>query len=207
MNLDHSTIEVVLNDYYAGDWVDKLDELKTNIDERQVIANAGAYALGRKTDDMIIASLAGASTTIAASSSGMTLSKVQTALETLGNADVPDDGERYAVVGWGQWTDLLALPEFASADYVGKDALPFLNTQARKWLGTTWIPHSALPVSSNTRTCYWYHKSAIGHAIGSDVVTDITWNGPKASHFVNNMMSQGAGLIESTGVVAINCSE
>src|ERR1700748_1161131 len=43
MNLDHSTIEIALSDYYAGDWVDKLDELKTNIDERQIIANAGAY--------------------------------------------------------------------------------------------------------------------------------------------------------------------
>ena len=54
MNLDHSNIEVVLEDYYAGDWIDRLDELKINIDERQVIANAGANALGRKTDELII---------------------------------------------------------------------------------------------------------------------------------------------------------
>jgi hypothetical protein len=207
MNLDHSNIEVVMNDYYAGDWVDKLDEIKTNIDERQVIANAGAYALGRKTDDMIIAAMSGATTTIASNTSGMTLAKVQSALETLGYADVPDDGDRYAIVGWSQWTDLLALPQFASADYVGKDELPFLNTQARKWLGTTWIPHSALPVASTVRTCYWYHKSAVAQAIGADVQSDITWNGPKASHFVNNMMSQGVGLIDGTGVVAINCNE
>ena len=32
-----------------------MDELKTNIDERTVVANAGAYALGRKTDELIIA--------------------------------------------------------------------------------------------------------------------------------------------------------
>ena len=51
-------------DYYAGDWFDQLDALKTNIDERQVIANAGAYALGRKTDDLIIAALTGTSQTI-----------------------------------------------------------------------------------------------------------------------------------------------
>ena len=37
-----------LLDYFAGEWVDQLDELKTNIDERQVLANAGAFALGRK---------------------------------------------------------------------------------------------------------------------------------------------------------------
>jgi hypothetical protein len=28
MNLDHTAIEVILSDYYAGDWVDRLDELK-----------------------------------------------------------------------------------------------------------------------------------------------------------------------------------
>src|SRR3546814_21149017 len=53
MNVDHEPVEVQLADYYAGDWVDRLDELKTNIDERMVIANAGAYALGRKTDEQI----------------------------------------------------------------------------------------------------------------------------------------------------------
>lgn len=207
MNLDHSNVEVTLADYYAGDWVDRLDELKVNIDERQIIASAGANALGRKTDDMIIAALATSGTPIAASSTGLTLGKIQAALEQLGNNEVPDDGERYAVVGWKQWSDLLGLKEFASADYVGKDELPFLSTQAKRWLGTLWIPHSALPVSSGTRTCFWYHKSAIGHAIGSDVQTDISWHGDKASHFVNNMMSQGVGLIEATGVVGINCSE
>ena len=49
MNIDHTPIECSLADYYAGDWVDKLDELKLDIDERMVVANAGAYALGRKT--------------------------------------------------------------------------------------------------------------------------------------------------------------
>src|SRR6185295_16884443 len=45
MNLSYSNVEVALSDYYAGDWVDRLDE-------RQVIASAGAYALGRKTDEL-----------------------------------------------------------------------------------------------------------------------------------------------------------
>ena len=66
MNLDHTNVECTLEDYYAGDWVDHLDELKTNIDERQVIANAGAYALGRKSDEMIITALDGATTNVIA---------------------------------------------------------------------------------------------------------------------------------------------
>jgi len=211
MNLDHSTVEVMLQDFYAGDWIDKLDELKINIDERQVIANAGAYALGRKTDEIIIGKLAavGAGQLVGDGGIGMTLDKIMTALAKLGDADVPDDGERYAIVGWKQWTELLRLEEFSSADFVGPDELPFRATfQAKKWLGTLWIPQSGLPVDQNgVRKCFWYHKSAVGHAAGADVQTDISWHGDRAAHFVNNMMSQGAALIDQTGIVAIAADE
>jgi hypothetical protein len=211
MNLSHTAIEATLSDYYAGDWVDRLDELKVNIDERQVIANAGAYALGRKTDELIITALASVSggQEIGDGNTGMTITKVMEAFEKLGNADVPDDGERYGVVGWKQWSQLLQIPEFASAEYVGPDELPFQSiTQAKRWLGMLIIPHSGLPVdSSDIRSCFFYHRTAIGHAAGSDVQTDITWHGDRAAHFVNNMMSQGAALIDSSGVVEIKCDE
>ena len=35
MELAHTTVDVTLSDYYAAEYIDKLDELKTNIDERQ----------------------------------------------------------------------------------------------------------------------------------------------------------------------------
>jgi hypothetical protein len=144
MNLDHTNVEVTLADYYAGDWVDRLEELKSNINERQVIASAGAYALGRKTDELIITALATASThTVAEANTGLTKAKILNAFETLGENDVPDDSQRFAVVGWKQWTELLAIPEFVSADYVGDTGLPFGTAmQAKQWLGTIWIPHS-----------------------------------------------------------------
>ena len=211
MNLDHSSVTATLQDFYAGDWVDRLDELKVNIDERQVIANAGAYALGRKADELIITKLDGvsASQDVAHDNTGLSLSKVLEAQAMLGEADVPDDGERFAVVGWKQWNDLLQIPQFASADYVAADQLPFQATmQAKKWLGTLWIPHSGLPVDgSDIRSCFWYHKTAIGHGSGADVETDITWHGDRAAYFVNNMMSQGSVLIDETGIVKILADE
>ncbi len=208
MSVSHSAVECFLEDYYAGDWVDTLDELKTNINERQVIARAGAYALGRKTDEMIIAGL-GATTqaTTVDAALGLTLDKTLEAFLLFGAQDVPEDGHRYAVVGWKQWTDLLQISEFADADYVGSDDLPWKGTQAKRWLGTLWLPHSGLPLNGNVRDCFWYHKTAIGHAIGSEVKTDITWHGDRAAHFVNNMMSQGACLIDGTGVVRMPCVE
>ena len=208
MNLDHSAVEVTLQDYYAGDWVDRLDELKTNIDERQIIVNAGAYALGRKTDEMIINALNTATKSVTDTAAGLTKAKVLEAFELLGEGDVPDDGQRFAVVGWKQWSELLAIEEFSSADYVGADELPWRGTQAKRWLGTLWVPHSGLPIDGgDVRSCFWYHRSAIGHAVSADVQTDVTWHGDRAAHFVNNMMSQGSGLIDNDGVVVINCDE
>lgn len=210
MNLAHSNIEVTLQDYYAGDWVDHLDELKTNIDERQVIASAGAQALGRKTDELIINQLASATSNVIADGNvGLTKDKVLQAFETFGDNDVPDDGQRYCIVGWKQWSELLALDEFVRSDYIGHNELPFATiTQAKSWLGTIWIPHSGLPIDGNDiRSCFWFHKNAVGHAMASDVETDITWHGDRAAHFVNNMMSQGAGLIDEAGIIVINSDE
>lgn len=210
MNLTHSNVECTLQDFYAGDWVDRLQELKINIPERQVIAAAGANALGRKTDELIIDALKTATThTIIDSNTGLTKAKVLDAFETFGENDVPDDAQRFAVIGWKQWSDLLAIDEFSSADYVGAANLPYSTiTQAKMWLGTVWIPHSGLPIDGNDiRSCSFYHKTAIGHASGSDVQTDISWHGDRAAHFVNNMMSQGTALIDAGGVITIKCDE
>ena len=209
MNLDHTSVEATLQDFYAGDWVDRLEELKTNIDERQVIAAAGANALGRKTDELIITALAtGSTNNIADGNTGLTKTKILQAFEAFGDNDVPDDGQRYCVVGWKQWNQLLSLDEFVRAEYIGSENLPFSTiTQAKMWLGTIFIPHSGLPVASDIRSCFWYHKSAIGHAAATDVQTDISWHGDRAAHFVNNMMSQGAALIDDAGVIKIDCDE
>ena len=79
MNLDHSNVTCTIEDFYAGDWVDKLDELKINIDERQVIASAGAYALGRKTDELIIRELDKSTVYAGDDTTGLTKSKILTA--------------------------------------------------------------------------------------------------------------------------------
>lgn len=84
--------------------------------------------------------------------------------------------------------------------YVGDT--PLANgAEARKWLGITWVLHNGLPCTGTNRDCFIYHSSAIGHASGQEVKTDITWHGERAAHFVSNSMSQGACLIDNDGVV------
>ena len=208
MNLNHTPVECTLQDYYAGDWIDALDELKTNVDERRVVASAGAYALGRKTDELIIAAMNTATQYVGDYSTGLTKALIMSAIEKLNTNDVPDDGRRYAVVGVHQWNELLALDEFVSADYVGGSTPLVDGCESRKWLGINWILCNALPLASgDDRDCFIYHASSIGHACGQEVKTDITWHGERATHFISNSMSQGAVLIDAEGIVRIKCDD
>ena len=170
MNVDHTPVECQLQDFYAGDWVDQLDELKINIDERQVLANAGAFALGRKTDDLIITALGQTANTAGAGTDGLTKAKVLEAFEMLGREG---RAGRRPALRRDRLEAVVATcsrsPEFANADFVGPDELPWRGTQAKHWLGTLWLPHSGLELNADVRRCFWYHRSAIGHAIGQEV--------------------------------------
>lgn len=207
MNLNHEPVECVLQDYYAGDWVDALDELKTNVDERRVVASAGAYALGRKTDELIVNAMKQSTSSVGDYSTGLTKDLILSALEVLNQNDVPDDGRRFAVVGVHQWNELLSMDEFVSADYVG-DNLPLISGGAtKKWLGITWVLYNDLPLAAAKRDCFMYHATSIGHACGQEVKTDISWHGERAAHFISNSMSQGAVLIDNAGIVCIKCKD
>ena len=206
MNLEHSSVDVTLVDSYAGEWVDALDELKTNIDERGAVAKSGAYALGRKSDEHIINALDGGTNIVGDGTTALTKALVLEAFAKFNEKEVPDDGERYAVVSPIQWNDLLNIQEFSDSDYV--DDKPFMKgRECRKWLGINWCMHTGLPLADTVRSAFMFHKSAVGFASGQDVKTDITWHGDHASHFINNMMSQGAGLIDNDGVIVIKTKE
>ena len=212
MDLSHSNVSATLTDYYAADYVDKLDELKVNIDERQVVANSAAYALGRKTDSVITSVMENA-TQLANNSSGtgtgMNLGKAQAMMELFNTNDVPDDQQRYWVVGPKQWSDLINLDQFSRVEYVGESELPYAGGMtAKRWLGFLWFVHSGLETSGSTdRHTVAFHKSAIGMGIGSDVKTEVNYIPEKVSHLITSMLSIGGVLIDSDGIRIQKCAE
>lgn len=210
MNQTHSTVNATMEDYYAGDWVDRLDLLKTNIEERQLVTNGGAWALGRKADDLIITSLSKGSADIAHGSVGMTADKALEVVQRLSDADVPMDGQIYAIlppkgfrdltkgIGGGDSTEKgLWSSLFRGGNDQGAPAMSDMFS----WLGVNWIMHTGTPKSGSTWTCYAWHRTAVGLNWGEQVTADITWHGDRASHFVNNWISMCAKRIEDTGVV------
>jgi hypothetical protein len=208
MNQSHSAVECTLADFYAGDWVDRLDESKAEHDEREAIANGGAWALGRKADEQILTGADATTVSVGDYSTAITRGLLLQASEKLDDNDVPRDGHRFGLLTPRSWSIAMTIPEFADADFVGKD-LPFLaGAQPRTWMGIHWMVHTGLPGKGTTQARNMvYHRSALGYASGTQITADITWHGDRAAYFVNHMMSGGAVLIDATGVVEVRVND
>lgn len=212
MNVDHSPAEVIFEDWYAPDYIDKLDELKTNIDERSVVVNAGAYALGRKVDKLQFAAARSglpAAQKVAIGAAGLTRKKILEALEIFNLKDVPFDGNIFAYVGAHQWMELLNLSEFKDADYVGPDKLPWLRgPEAKMWLGVWWQVSTQLTLSGTTRYCLLWNKQSMGWGENlAGVWTDLSWVATKAAWLANNAIAGNSVRIDDEGVVELPCKD
>lgn len=226
MNQTHTAPSVTLADFYAGDWVDKLDEAKININERDAIASGGAMALGRKVDDQITTVLdttTQTTITLTVTSKATVLATAIEFAEAAWDNDVPNDGQVYAVVTPRYWSQLMTLDQFQRAEYVNAEGMSFVKGPVigkgkwKDWMGIKWKMQTGLPgAGTATAKVFVWHKMAIGYAVaqaagnvaGNEAVSaDITWHGDRAAHFVNHMMSGNAVMIDDTGVIEGNLND
>ena len=199
MELAHTNVEATMADFYAAEYIDKLDELKININERQAVAQSAAAALGRKTDSLLITAMdAGAnSTQIHDTSSAVQKADLLSVFETFGTANIPEDGQRYIAMHPKGFADLFLITEFASSDFVGDQNLPFAGGMTMKeFLGFKIFSTSA--VAAGKSMCY--HTTAVGLGINSDVQTEVNYVAEKVSHLATSMMSMGAVVIDDNGI-------
>lgn len=219
MNVDHTAATCTLADFYAGDWVDRLDEAKIQHDERMALAQAGAWALGRKVDDQILAELDNTTQSTASWSVATIAATENSMLNWVGalNAlDVPNDGQRYAVLTPKGWSFAMKMTSFTNSQLIGADGLPWKQGAPvgrwKEWNGVLWTVHTGISgVGTATAKCFMWHRNALGYATGAvpsnagdqsnSIMADITWHGDRAAHFINQWMSGGAKLIDDTGVV------
>jgi hypothetical protein len=207
MNPVHAYKDVTATDKYAPEYVDKLDDIKNNIDERLLYARAGAGALGREVDHRIFDVMdATTHNTVAATGTGLAKWKILDAISLLNEHDVPDDGDRWAVLGAQAWEEFINITQVSSRDYV-TDLNWTRGTQVVNWRGIKWFFHSALPLSTTTRSCFLYHRTAVGLAENQQITTMIDWVPQKAAYLIDSMMSCGAVLIDEEGIVKISCDE
>ena len=206
----NATVTATLANYHAGEYVQTLDEVKTNADLRSTFAVAIASALGRATDQSIVDALDdGTPTNIkytAQGANGLNKAALLEAHEALNALDVPTS-DRTLLISPAALTDILTDTTLVSSDN------GVITNQA---LATGYIPNilgfrvvisSLLTADSVVRKCYAFHKNSVGTAVGADMKININYVPQKASSLILGEMSCGSAMIDADGVVELQVTE
>lgn len=200
----HAQVTVTLEDVYASILVDGLDELKTNIDLRADYVKQISKALGVATDGIIISAATANATTITTTAGGFTYAKLTEVVQYFVENEVPAE-DRVLVIGSKQLSEALNSTQLTSSDY--NTLMAVMKGEINQAMGMSWIVTKRLPVALGVRSCFAYHKDAIGVSVGQEAKTRIDYSPDKAANVLLGTLSMGAKIIDATGVVEIPCTE
>lgn len=218
-------------EYAWGDMVDWQDDLNILIDPTGSCTQAGAYALGRTCDEIILDGLLGSawggkdgnteiafksSQTIeaktgASAATGLNLEKLIQARSLIGKSDIDlqAPGEQLIfVLSQSQIDDLLRTTEVKSADYNSVRAL--CTGQIDTFMGFKFLCLSdkILPKTDSTRSCIAFCRSCVAFAEPQPITSQIAQRADKNFNWYAFMkMKCGATRKEDGGIVKIECKE
>tara|TARA_R100000654_G_scaffold2657_4_gene9773 strand:+ start:5938 stop:6786 length:849 start_codon:yes stop_codon:yes gene_type:complete len=219
INAAFSSVSVSLTDYIAAEYSDIFNQQKINFDERQELAQVVGNAIGRREDQILIDALntASAGSTVAktvvtsgsAANSDLNVGKILAAKKALDAKSVPAT-DRHFVIHANNLSGLLGDERAISSDFQTVQAL--VGGQINTMLGFTFHvvgdrDEGGLPLSSGDRTCFAFHRSALGCAVGIAPKTEINYIPEKTSFLVTSMLSMAAVVIDTDGLVDVICDE
>ena len=219
INGEFSQISVSLTDFVAAEYSDVFNQAKVNFDERQELAQLVGNAIGRREDQIIIDALNAASagstvaktvvTTGSATASNLNVGKIIAAKKALDAKNVPAT-DRHFVIHANNLAGLLGDERAISSDFQTLQAL--VGGQINQMMGFTFHivgdrDEGGLPLATADRTCFAFHRSAIGVAVGIAPKTEINYIPEKTSFLITAMLSMGAGAIDVDGIVDVICEE
>ena len=219
INAAFSQVSVTLSDYVASEYSDIFNQQKVNFDERQELAQVVGNAIGRREDQILIDALeaASAGTTVAktvvtsgsAANSNLNVGKIIAAKKGLDAANVPPT-DRHFVVHANNLAGLLSDERAISSDFQTLQAL--VQGNINQMMGFTFHivgdrDEGGLPLSGSDRTCFAFHRSSLGCAVGIAPKTEINYIPEKTSFLVTSMLSMGAAAIDVEGIVDVVCAE
>jgi hypothetical protein len=207
----YTQYSAILQKYTAPTAVDTVQELTVNFDAKMENAMLVANALGRRSDQIIINSLAvNPGQIIVDGGTNMTYSKYTQAIQFFDNNAVPLP-ERFAAMSASNFQSLLQADQFVSTFYTQNRVLD--KGFVRDYLGVNLIiipemVEGGLPfASANIRETFFWHKQSTGMGIGHDFRTEINYLPRETSWLVNGIFSAGAITIDNLGIIQINCDE
>ena len=219
LNTSFTSVNVSMEDYNASEYSDIFLQTKINFDERRELAQVVGSAIGRRQDQIIIDAIdtatAGSSvaktvvTSGSAAASNLNIGKILAAKKALDAKNVPPT-DRHFVIHANNLAGLLSDERAVSGDYQNLRAL--VAGDINSVLGFTFHTigdrdEGGLPLATNDRTCFAFHKSAIGCAVAMAPSTEINYIAEKTSFLVTAKLSMGAVAIDPEGIVDVTCDE
>jgi len=216
LNVGFSQVTLTLADWNAAEYSDIFSQAKVNFDERQELVQVVATAMGRRQDQMILDALAASSTSltvgndIGGTDTNLNVAKLREAKRLMDKNNVPMDN-RHIVIHANGLSSLLSETSVTSSDFntvkalVQGDINTFLGFQFHV-LGDRSEGGLAID-GSNDRTCFAFHRDAVGYGEGIGMRTEINYIPEKTSWLVNEVFSAGAIAIDAEGIVSLTCRE
>jgi hypothetical protein len=216
LNVTYSQVTATLSDYNAAEYSDIFHQAKVNFDERRELVQVVSNAIGRRMDQLVLDALAASSTSltvsndIGATDSNLNVAKLRRAKKLMDQYNVPAEG-RVMIISAAGLEGLLGETQTTSTDYNSVQAL--VSGSIDTFLGFKFVTlgdraEGGLPIDGSLdRTCYAFHKDAVGMGIGMAQKTEINYVPEKTSFLVNSMFSAGAVAIDDEGIVKITCRE
>lgn len=216
LNVGFSNVTCTLSDWNAAEYSDIFSQAKVNFDERSELVQVLGNAIGRRQDQLILDALAAASGTgtvsndIGGSDTNMNVAKLREAKRLLDRANVPPEG-RHIILHASGLASLLSETAVTSSDFNTVKAL--VAGEINTFLGFTFHilgdrSEGGLAIDGSLdRTCFAFHKDAIGYAEGIAPRTEINYIPEKTSFLVNSVFSAGAVAIDAEGIVKITARE
>jgi len=214
LNVTYSQVTATMSDYIAAEYSDIFSQQKVNFDERRELVQVVGNAIGRRMDQLVIDALNASATsltvatTIGGAGTNMNIEKLIETKKLLDANNVPSEG-RCMIIHANNLAGMLGETEITSADFATVKAL--VSGEVDTFMGFKFITlgdrdEGGLPKPS-TRTCFAFHKDAVGMGIGMNQKSEINYVPEKTSFLVSSMFSAGAVAIDDEGIVKISCTE
>ncbi len=220
LNTAFSSVSCSLTDYVAAEYSDIFLQTKINFDERRELAQVVGNAIGRRQDQVLLDALATASagstvantvvTTGSATASNLNVGKIIEAKKLLDKKNVPSQN-RHMIIHANNLSGLLSDERAISSDFQTIQAL--VQGSINQMMGFTFHilgdrDEGGLSVDgSNDRSCFAFHQSAVGVAVGIAPSTEINYIAEKTSFLVTGKLSMGSVVIDTDGLVDVTCRE
>lgn len=214
LNVTYSQVTATMSDYIAAEYSDIFSQQKVNFDERRELVEVVASATARRMDQLVIDALNASSTsltvatTIGGAGTNMNIEKLIETKKLMDANNVPAEG-RVMIIHANNLAGMLGETEITSQDFASVKALT--TGDVNTFMGFRFVTigdrdEGGLPKPS-TRTCFAFHKDAMGMGIGMNQKSEINYVPEKTSFLVSSMFSAGAVAIDDEGIVKISCTE